>query len=429
MFFFFFWDTSFEVIRKCLLYFITEDIESKYYCDLSVLFSDALTKKVVLSSVVPHSDKLDKLYKKRFPKNREDLLAVSEIYGETAVYHIWSQKDAFAVLFWCFKYFKNGKPFEKHEDEIMEELMTFLHNELKQYNFARLNSIVYDETQVILHHIETLGDYLKVLNKYSEEDILFYRGHSSTTYYLCPSILRSENLKRHENAVYQELVITCPNEFKNYKRHIDYLVKMQHYGLPTRLLDITRNPLVALYFTCCSNSNKVGEVIVFAPKPDQVKYENSDTVAMIASLPLFSYEDQVELIDCLYVSKPDYYNNDHSTGQIIERFIHEIQTEKPGFFNRINRDDLTNCYIVLPKKDNNRIVKQDGAFIICGINEHPDKLINQNLHLSKKGKPVLLFVTNKKEILKELDLLSINKSTLFPEIDYVSEYIKSKYDE
>ena len=172
MFFFFFWDTNFEVIRKCLLYFITEDIESKYYCDFSVLFSDALTKKAVLSSVVPYSEKIDKLYKKRFPKTKEDLLVVSEIYDEYTVYHSWSQKEAFAVLFWCFKLFKNGKLFEKHEDEIMEELMTFLHNELKQYNFARLNSIVYDKTQVILHHIETLGDYLRVLNMLSEKDIL-----------------------------------------------------------------------------------------------------------------------------------------------------------------------------------------------------------------------------------------------------------------
>ena len=40
---------------------------------------------------------------------------------------------------------------------------------------------------------------------------------------------------------------------------------------------------------------------------------------------------------------------------------------------------------------------------------------------------VVFLVKNKQKILNELDLLSINKSTLFPEIDSVSEYIKNKY--
>ena len=34
---------------------------------------------------------------------------------------------------------------------------------------------------------------------------------------------------------------------------------------------------------------------------------------------------------------------------------------------------------------------------------------------------------NKENILRELDLFSINKAALFPEIDDVAEYIKEKY--
>ncbi len=82
---------------------------------------------------------------------------------------------------------------------------------------------------------------------------------------------------------------------------------------------------------------------------------------------------------------------------------------------------------VLTKKDNNRIIKQDGAFIICGVNNHPEKIIHDQLRLNFKNKNILVFVNQKAKILKELDLLSINKSTLFPEIDSVSDYIKSKY--
>ena len=41
-----------------------------------------------------------------------------------------------------------------------------------------------------------------------------------------------------------------PQSFSECKSALDYLVQMQHYGLPTRLLDMTTNPLVALYFAC-----------------------------------------------------------------------------------------------------------------------------------------------------------------------------------
>ena len=81
----------------------------------------------------------------------------------------------------------------------------------------------------------------------------------------------------------------------------------------------------------------------------------------------------------------------------------------------------------MPKKDNNRIIKQDGAFIICGINSNPENIINQNLRLTTAGKTVLVFISNKEELIEELKLLSINKSSLFPEIDSVADYIKSKY--
>lgn len=140
---------------------------------------------------------------------------------------------------------------------------------------------------------------------------------------------------------------------------------------------------------------------------------------MLATLPLFSYQDQIELMDYLYKPNGDKH--------IVERFVHEIQTEKPGFEDKIKWSDLESCFVILTKKDNNRIIKQDGAFIICGVNDNPERIINDNLRLKLKEKNILVFVTEKNKILKELDLLSINKSTLFPEIDSVSEYIKSKY--
>src|SRR5688572_1420814 len=82
----------------------------------------------------------------------------------------------------------------------------------------------------------------------------YFRGHASDSYNLIPSIYR-ENSIDYEDRLFREMVLRVPHEFAGYKSAIEHLVKMQHYGLPTRLLDITLNPLVALYFACTDLKN------------------------------------------------------------------------------------------------------------------------------------------------------------------------------
>lgn len=104
---------------------------------------------------------------------------------------------------------------------------------------------------------------------------MLFRGHSSCKYQLKPSLAREvsdcwvNTLLSIERDLVELAQQKYPDIFPNTQNPVILLAKLQHYGIPTRLLDLTDNALVALWFACKTNLNdsKDGEVLVFSAKP------------------------------------------------------------------------------------------------------------------------------------------------------------------
>lgn len=137
-----------------------------------------------------------------------------------------------------------------------------------------------------------------IINQYHQGNLNFFycRGVGRVIYPEIPRIFRG-NRRHEEDKFYRTMKASFPEEFHRLK-YLDRLAKMQHYELPTRMLDITSNPLVALYMSC----NKIytgdlqqldyGEVILYFNHTIKNRSYDSKTMLIVAALVKLSYTEK-----------------------------------------------------------------------------------------------------------------------------------------
>ena len=275
--------------------------------------------------------------------------------------------------------------------------------------------------------ITAVEDLLKEIRKLKAVDsdfVLYFRGESESAWELRPSVMR-DGFHSSERDMLVDLLSRRPEEFNGRTSALAQWVLAQHHGLRTRFLDITKNPLVALFHSCESTEketlgHKDGRVHVFVIPKEMVKPFTSDTVSVIANFAKLSRFEQEMLLG------KSHSEIDQAGVEIIQylearrRLYQMIQQEKPFFDERIDQRDLYKVFVVEPQQSSERIRAQSGAFLLSAFHERFER---PEIESHNPGIPVyghyLLTVPGKKksDIMKELELLQITHETLYPGLD------------
>ena len=221
-----------------------------------------------------------------------------------------------------------------------------------------------------------------------------------------------------------ELITRRPDDFGAESSAISQWVLAQHHGLQTRFLDVTRNPLVALYHACSDAIDDTARLHVFSVRREIVKAFDSDIVSIIANFAKLTYREQNVLLS--NIASPD----DFEYGNALRRLYQLINREMPYFEERIIVGDLFRVFVVEPQQSSERIRAQSGAFLASAYHqrfEREDILrLNERIPVYAHYTPTIPS-SSKEGILRELRLLNITRETLFPGLDESARAITESY--
>lgn len=248
-----------------------------------------------------------------------------------------------------------------------------------------------------------------------------YRGHSNhKEYKLVPGVFREREISPgHTTTEYSQLELNILNDFISEAcRFIKdvpteditaWLEIAQHFGVPTRLLDFTENPLVALYFACIGNPEKDAAVwIVNEPAYNKKFFYESPLVLAVKSKQIVSKITSEEIVYLDY--QVQHYDNSN-------------YIQWPWIYKPYYREERMNL--------------QSSIFMIWGVRRSPltefitpdEFMVAENVTNQEYGIICSIDIpaTCKRKLINQLNLCGINEKFIYPGMDGIGRYINKKY--
>jgi hypothetical protein len=234
-------------------------------------------------------------------------------------------------------------------------------------------------------------------------EAMWWRGHAdAVNWVLRPSVFR----KRRNGQPYDENALIDNFQMRAFGRlghrprpcsDLEWLFLAQHYGLPTRLLDWTESPLVALYFAV-SEENCRGELAdcnacLWAVAPCKLNKANSNrSDPTNAQNGLISPENSV--VQAIAMKALGWKDED------VERRTGQAPSALPQF-------------VALQTFEiDERVVAQSGRFTLHSCEQAIESLADKDQYLRK----FLIPASSKPTIRQRLKDLGIQKWNLFPDL-------------
>lgn len=302
-------------------------------------------------------------------------------------------------------------------------------------------------TQPTINEINEYAKYICDLNngdktdEYSRRKVFLFRGQPNVNYELIPSLARYNKYKKEksgrtiirdfllheiERNLIENAKFKLPDVFSRDLLPIELLSLLQHHGIPTRLLDVTENAFVALYFACVSDFEIDGEVIIFLSRENQIY--NPPIINAIA--------DTYRLIKASYCTLHTFFQRAVEFPYFLEqklevKALYKTDLEVANWVEKCCNEPM---FIYSPIRTQRQRAQQ-GRYILFPdkIDWYNKKAFCPNIEpISKDHECIVMRLIipakRKKDILEDLKSFGISESSLFPDnIDKVCEEIKETY--